>query len=59
MVVEDIEIGDPRHEMTMLPALYRAGKLTLEPLEQINDGYRDMLDGKNIRGVIRYTDADR
>jgi len=58
VVVEDIEIGDPRHEMTMLPALYRAGKL-IEPLEQINDGYRDMLDGKNIRGVIRYTDADR
>ena len=28
-------------------------------LEQINDGYQDMLDGKNIRGVIRYTDADR
>jgi len=28
-------------------------------LEQINEGYQDMLDGKNIRGVIRYTDADR
>jgi S-(hydroxymethyl)glutathione dehydrogenase/alcohol dehydrogenase len=28
-------------------------------LEQINDGYQDMLEGKNIRGVIRYTDADR
>jgi S-(hydroxymethyl)glutathione dehydrogenase/alcohol dehydrogenase len=28
-------------------------------LEQINDGYQDMLDGKNIRGVIRFTDADR
>ncbi|MGH3553261.1 MAG: hypothetical protein ACRDT5_11800, partial [Mycobacterium sp.] len=22
-------------------------------------GYQDMLNGKNIRGVIRYTDADR
>lgn len=28
-------------------------------LAQINDGYRDMLEGRNIRGVIRYTDADR
>ena len=27
-------------------------------LDQINEGYRDMLDGKNIRGVIRYTDED-
>ncbi len=32
---------------------------TAYKLEQINDGYQDMLDGKNIRGVIRYTDADR
>ncbi|MDT5202905.1 MAG: hypothetical protein QOH34_4427, partial [Mycobacterium sp.] len=23
------------------------------------DGYQDMLDGRNIRGVIRFTDADR
>ena len=23
------------------------------------EGYQDMLDGKNIRGVIRYTDDDR
>jgi S-(hydroxymethyl)glutathione dehydrogenase / alcohol dehydrogenase len=28
-------------------------------LEQINDGYLDMLEGRNIRGVIRFTDADR
>ena len=28
-------------------------------LEQINEGYQDMLEGRNIRGVIRYTDADR
>jgi S-(hydroxymethyl)glutathione dehydrogenase/alcohol dehydrogenase len=28
-------------------------------LEQINDGYQDMLEGRNIRGIIRYTDADR
>jgi len=24
-----------------------------------NVGYQDMRDGKNLRGVIRYTDADR
>ena len=29
------------------------------PLEQINEGYRDMLGGRNVRGIIRYTDADR
>jgi S-(hydroxymethyl)glutathione dehydrogenase/alcohol dehydrogenase len=28
-------------------------------LEQINEGYLDMLEGRNVRGVIRYTDADR
>jgi S-(hydroxymethyl)glutathione dehydrogenase/alcohol dehydrogenase len=28
-------------------------------LEQINEGYQDMLEGRNIRGVIRYTDDDR
>jgi S-(hydroxymethyl)glutathione dehydrogenase / alcohol dehydrogenase len=28
-------------------------------LEEINDGYLDMLDGRNIRGIIRFTDADR
>jgi Zn-dependent alcohol dehydrogenase len=27
-------------------------------LEDINQGYQDMLDGKNIRGVIQYTEAD-
>jgi hypothetical protein len=44
----------------------QAGKLNLDDmitktysLEQINDDYRDMLEGNNIRGVIRYTDADR
>ena len=45
---------------------FREGRLPLDQLitrryrlEQINDGYSDMLDGKNIRGVIRYTDDDR
>lgn len=41
--------------------IYRAGKLKVDELttrtythDQINEGYRDMLDGKNIRGVIVY-----
>ncbi len=58
--------GNPQHDIPMLLSLYQAGKLNLDDmvtreytLEQINDGYRDMLDGRNIRGIIRYTDADR
>jgi S-(hydroxymethyl)glutathione dehydrogenase/alcohol dehydrogenase len=46
--------------------MYQAGRLNLDDmvtrrysLEQINEGYQDMLEGRNIRGVIRYTDADR
>ena len=60
------EVGNPQHDIPMLLSLYQAGKLNLDDmitrqykLEQINDGYKDMLDGKNIRGVIRFTDADR
>jgi len=41
--------------------LYRTGKLKVDALitrtyshDEINQGYRDMLDGKNIRGVIVY-----
>ena len=58
--------GNPQHDIPRLLSLYRAGKLNLDDmvtrryrLEEINDGYRDMLEGNNIRGVIRYTDADR
>ncbi|NLU82123.1 NDMA-dependent alcohol dehydrogenase [Rhodococcus sp. HNM0569] len=58
--------GNPQHDIPLLLSMYRAGKLDLDDmvtrqyrLEQINDGYRDMLEGRNIRGVIRYTDADR
>jgi S-(hydroxymethyl)glutathione dehydrogenase / alcohol dehydrogenase len=58
--------GNPQHDIPMLLSLYEAGKLNLDDmvtreytLEQINDGYRDMLAGNNIRGIIRYTDADR
>ena len=58
--------GNPHHDIPLLLSMYKAGRLNLDDmvtrqyrLEQINDGYRDMLEGRNIRGVIRFTDADR
>jgi S-(hydroxymethyl)glutathione dehydrogenase/alcohol dehydrogenase len=48
-----------RADIPALLSLYRSGQLKLDELithryalENINDGYRDMHDGKNIRGVI-------
>jgi len=39
--------------------LYRAGQLKLDELvtnryrlEDVNQGYRDMLDGRNVRGLL-------
>ncbi|MBX7432042.1 NDMA-dependent alcohol dehydrogenase [Mycobacterium sp. Y57] len=58
--------GNPHYDIPQLLSMYKAGKLNLDDmvtrqykLEQINDGYQDMLEGRNIRGVIRYTDDDR
>jgi S-(hydroxymethyl)glutathione dehydrogenase/alcohol dehydrogenase len=58
--------GNPQYDIPQLLSMYKAGKLNLDDmvtrqykLEQINEGYQDMLDGKNIRGIIRYTDDDR
>ena len=58
--------GNPHFDIPQLLSMYKAGKLNLDDmitrqykLEQINEGYEDMLEGRNIRGVIRYTDADR
>jgi len=58
--------GNPHHDIPQLLSMYKAGKLNLDDmitrqykLEQINEGYADMLEGKNIRGVNRYTDDDR
>ena len=58
--------GNPHYDIPQLLSMYKAGRLNLDDmvtreysLEQINDGYTDMLEGRNIRGVIRYTDADR
>lgn len=58
--------ANPRKDIPSLLSMYHSGKLNLDDLitktyrlEEINDGYQDMLEGRNIRGVIRYTDADR
>jgi S-(hydroxymethyl)glutathione dehydrogenase/alcohol dehydrogenase len=58
--------SNPHYDIPQLLSMYTAHKLNLDDmvtrqyaLEDINLGYQDMLDGNNIRGVIRYTDADR
>jgi NDMA-dependent alcohol dehydrogenase len=51
--------GNPRYDIPHLLGLYQSGQLKLDELvtktyslDQINQGYQDMRDGKNIRGVI-------
>jgi S-(hydroxymethyl)glutathione dehydrogenase/alcohol dehydrogenase len=46
----------------MLLGMYREGQLKLDELvthryglDEINQGYQDLRDGKNIRGVIEFT----
>ena len=58
--------SNPRAEIPALLSLYQEGQLKLDglvtktyALEDINQGYQDMRDGKNIRGMVVYTDADR
>src|SRR5882724_640961 len=53
--------GDPFNDIPRMVDLYRAGDLKLDELitqtytlDQVNQGYQDLLDGKNIRGVIVY-----
>lgn len=55
----------PRKQVPHLLHQYRAGNLKLDELvtrtyrlEDINQGYQDMRDGKNIRGVIIYDEQD-
>ena len=50
-----------RYDIPKLLSLYRSGHLDLEglitkrySLEEVNQGYADMKDGKNIRGVLVY-----
>lgn len=51
--------GNPHYEIPKLLNLYRDGTLKLDELitaryslDQINEGYQDLLDGKNLRGVV-------
>lgn len=51
--------GNPRNDIPKLLGLSREGQLDLDglvtktyTLDQVNEGYQDMRDGKNIRGVI-------
>jgi S-(hydroxymethyl)glutathione dehydrogenase/alcohol dehydrogenase len=51
--------ANPLYDMPRLLGLWRAGQLKLEELitnryrlENINQGYKDMLEGRNIRGVL-------
>jgi NDMA-dependent alcohol dehydrogenase len=53
--------ANPRRDIPRLLQLYRDGQLKLDelitktyPLEDINQGYQDMRDGKNIRGMVMY-----
>jgi S-(hydroxymethyl)glutathione dehydrogenase / alcohol dehydrogenase len=57
--------GSSHVETPKLVALYKSGLLKIDEmvtntytLENINDGYADMIDGKNIRGVVTFSDAD-
>jgi S-(hydroxymethyl)glutathione dehydrogenase/alcohol dehydrogenase len=50
---------NPLYDIPRLLRLYRAGQLKLDQLitrryslDEINQGYQDLDDGKNIRGVI-------
>jgi S-(hydroxymethyl)glutathione dehydrogenase/alcohol dehydrogenase len=53
--------GNPRFDIPRILDLYRGGQIKLDELvtqtyalDQINQGYQDMRDGKNIRGVITF-----
>ncbi len=53
--------ANPRYDIPRLLALYMDGKLKLDEmvtktytLDQVNEGYQDMRDGKNIRGLITF-----
>ncbi|BDX33759.1 putative alcohol dehydrogenase D [Mycobacterium antarcticum] len=53
--------ANPQYDIVRLLRLYDAGQLKLDELvttrytlEQVNEGYQDLRDGKNIRGVITH-----
>ena len=57
--------GNSHVETPKLVGLYKSGLLNIDDmvtrtyrLEDINQGYQDMIDGNNIRGVITFDEAD-
>ncbi|MGE5696767.1 MAG: NDMA-dependent alcohol dehydrogenase [Candidatus Sericytochromatia bacterium] len=53
--------SNPRSDIVELLALYDSGQLKLDELitreytlDEVNQGYDDMLGGRNLRGLIRY-----
>jgi S-(hydroxymethyl)glutathione dehydrogenase/alcohol dehydrogenase len=55
--------ANPRADIPKLLHLYRSGKLDLDnmvtrtyPLDDVNKGYEDMREGRNIRGVLLMND---
>jgi len=53
--------GNPFEEIPRMFDMYRAGKLKLDELvtaryrlDEVQQGYQDLVDGKNIRGVIMH-----
>ena len=53
--------GNPRADIPQLLSMYREGVLKLDELitnryalDDINKGYQDLRDGKNIRGVVEF-----
>ena len=57
--------GSSHVETPKLAGLYKSGLLKIDEmitntysLDNINDGYQDMIDGKNIRGVIKFSESD-
>lgn len=57
--------GNSHTETPRLVGLYKSGLLKVDEmvtttyrLEDINQGYQDMLDGKNIRGVVTFDESD-
>jgi NDMA-dependent alcohol dehydrogenase len=56
--------ANPQYDIVKLLRLYDAGQLKLDELvtkrytlDQVNEGYQDLRDGKNIRGVIVYDEG--
>jgi S-(hydroxymethyl)glutathione dehydrogenase/alcohol dehydrogenase len=53
--------GDPFNDIPKMVELYQSGDLKLDELitttytlDEVNQGYEDLVAGKNIRGVIRF-----